>query len=102
MTRNVSIHSAEEIARHCGAILKGNGTTRVRGIASIQSASDGDVVFAADDLKLKEALASRASLVVTGQFAANMQSPKSLLIAPDPKLAFARVATLFANAERRV
>ena len=74
----------------------------MRGISSIQSASDGDIVFASDDARLKEALDSRASLVLTGQFAANVKSSKPLLIAPDPKLAFARVASLFSRAERRV
>src|SRR5438046_111008 len=51
---------------------------------------------------LKEALESRASLVLTGQFGANAQSSKPLLISSDPKLAFARVAALFSRAERRV
>ena len=102
MSANASTQSAQEIARHCGAILKGNGATRVRGIASIRSAKEGDVVFAADDSMLKEALESRASLVLTGQFGANAQSSKPLLISSDPKLAFARVAALFSRAERRV
>ena len=74
----------------------------MRGIASIQSANDGDVVFAADDARLKEALESRASVVLTGQFAANAQATKPLLIASDPKLAFARVARLLSQTERRV
>lgn len=102
MNSAASIHSAQDIAQYCGAVLKGNGTTRVRGISSIQSASDGDIVFASDDARLKEALDSPASLVLTGQFAANVQSSKPLLIAPDPKLAFARVANLFAQTERHV
>ena len=74
----------------------------VRGISSIPSATEGDIVFAADDTKLKEALESGASVVLTGQFAASVRCAKTLLMAPDPKRAFARVATLFANAERRV
>ena len=102
MSTNVSAQSAQDIARHCGAMLKGDGATRVRGIASIQSAKDGDIVFAADDARLKQALESRASLVLTGQFAANAQTAKPLLIASDPRLAFARVAALFSPAERRV
>ena len=102
MNSNASTHSAQDIARHCGAVLNGNGATRVRGISSIRSANDGDIVFAADDAKLKEALESRAALVLTGQFAANVHSTKSLLIAHDPKLAFARVAALFSHAEKRV
>ena len=100
--RNAFTQSAEQIARQCGAVLKGNGATRVLGIASIQSAREGDLVFAEDDSRLREALESRASVVLTGQFAANAQSSKPLLIASDPKLAFARVAVLFSHAEKRV
>ena len=102
MNAKISTQAAQDIARHCGAVLKGNGATPVRGIASIQSAGDGDVVFAADDARLREALQSRASVVLTGQFAANAQTAKPLLIASDPKLAFARVAALFSHTERRV
>jgi UDP-3-O-[3-hydroxymyristoyl] glucosamine N-acyltransferase len=102
MSANVSTQSAQEIALHCGAVLRGNGATRVRGISSIESANDGDVVFAADDVRLRQALESRASLVLTGQFAANEQTAKPLLIASDPKLAFARIAALFSDTERRV
>jgi len=102
MTPKSSSHSAQAIARHCEAVLKGDGAMPVRGISSIPSATEGDIVFAADDTKLKEALESGASVVLTGQFAASVRCAKTLLMAPDPKRAFARVATLFANAERRV
>jgi UDP-3-O-[3-hydroxymyristoyl] glucosamine N-acyltransferase len=102
MSSKTSTQSAKEIALHCGAILRGDGAIRVQGISSIESANDGDVVFAADDAKLKAALESRASLVLTGQFGANVNSSKPILIASDPKLAFARVAALFSYAERRV
>jgi len=94
--------SAQDIALHCGAVLRGNGATRVRAVSSIESAKDGDVVFAADDARLKQALESRASLVLTGQFAANLHTTKTLLMAANPKLAFARVAALFSREERRV
>jgi len=102
MSANVRTQSAQEIALHCGAVLRGNAATRVRGISSIESANDGDIVFAADHARLRQALESPAALVLTGQFAANEETAKPLLIASDPKLAFARVAALFSHSARRV
>jgi UDP-3-O-[3-hydroxymyristoyl] glucosamine N-acyltransferase len=51
---------------------------------------------------LEQALKSSASVVLTGQFASNAPACKPLLIARDPKLAFARVAALFSQTVRRV
>ena len=102
MSTQTSTRSARDVALHCGGVLRGDGAARVGGVFSIESANEGDVVFAADDARLKKALESRASLVMTGEFGANVQSSKPILIASDPKLAFARVAALFSRAERRV
>ena len=90
-----------ELAAQCGATLRGDGSVPIFGIASIASARKGDIVFAADEQKLKAALDSDASAVITGQFAQEASMSKPLLIAVDPKLAFAAVATSLSNRESR-
>jgi UDP-3-O-[3-hydroxymyristoyl] glucosamine N-acyltransferase len=87
----------QQLAAHCGAFLQGDGSIPISGIASISSARPGDIVFAADEPKLKQALTSAASSVITGDFARSISSTKALLIASDAKAAFTRVAALFAN-----
>jgi UDP-3-O-[3-hydroxymyristoyl] glucosamine N-acyltransferase len=93
-------HSVADLARLCGATVRGNGDTLIGGIASIQSAKHGDLVFAADSNWLQKALASQASAVITGDFAGE-ELPKAVLLARDPKGAFARIAVLFSQKERR-
>jgi UDP-3-O-[3-hydroxymyristoyl] glucosamine N-acyltransferase len=94
-------HSVGTLAEQCGATLKGDGDVLVSSIASIASAQPGALVFAADAGKLDEALRSGASAIIAGEFAAERSSPKPLLLARDPKLAFAIVARLFSQSGRR-
>lgn len=81
--------------------MTGNGSISISGIASISSAKAGDIVFAADGQKLEQALASAASAIIAGEFGRSVSSSKTLLIAADPKSAFAQVAALFATGETR-
>ena len=55
---------------------------------------DGDLVFAQSEKQLAEALASAASAVVAGEFAVASGARKPLLIAANPRLAFARAGAL--------
>jgi UDP-3-O-[3-hydroxymyristoyl] glucosamine N-acyltransferase len=91
----------KDIARSIGAGVVGDELVEVRGIASIASASDGDLVFVEDEKYLADALHSRASAVITGVFAQKARSSKPLLIVPLPKLAFARAAALLGGGETR-
>jgi UDP-3-O-[3-hydroxymyristoyl] glucosamine N-acyltransferase len=67
---------------------------QLTGISSVQSAGPGDLVFVDDEKNLRAALESRAAAVVAGDFAAIKPSPKPLLLAAQPRLAFARAAQL--------
>jgi UDP-3-O-[3-hydroxymyristoyl] glucosamine N-acyltransferase len=91
----------KDIAQSIGAGVVGDERVEVRGIASISSASDGDLVFVEDEKHLPAALKSRAAAVVAGEFAQNARSSKPLLIVPHPKLAFARAAALLGGGETR-
>jgi UDP-3-O-[3-hydroxymyristoyl] glucosamine N-acyltransferase len=86
-----------EIAEATGVRLVGDGGIEVSGVASIESATTGDLVFVEDEKYIAAALHSRASAVITGQFAASVSCDKSLLITDHPKLAFARAARLLSE-----
>ena len=90
-----------ELAAHCGAQLIGDATVLICGIASIESAKNGDIVFADSEHKLSAALACSASAVIAGNFASAKSTTKPLLIAADPKLAFTRVAQLLIESPKK-
>jgi len=87
----------KEVAEFLGVPLFGDGGAEVNGIASLQSAKSGDLVFVENGKNLEKALASQATAVIAGEFA-QADGRKPLLIAPQPRLAFARVAGWLAAA----
>lgn len=92
--------SVEEVAGLVDARLVGDGRVVVAGVASLETASARDLVFASDDEKLATALASPAAAVIVGAFADGRASAKPLLIASQPRLTFARAVRLFVEARR--
>jgi UDP-3-O-[3-hydroxymyristoyl] glucosamine N-acyltransferase len=94
-------HSLEKLAEAAGAQLFGNGKIEIGGIASLESATEHDLIFveAADDLRA--ALESPAAAVVAGEFARGVETRKPLLIARQPRLAFARAGKVIFPPRRR-
>jgi UDP-3-O-[3-hydroxymyristoyl] glucosamine N-acyltransferase len=82
----------KEVAEFLGVPLVGDGRAEVLGIASLESAKAGDLVFVEDAKHLARALESGATAVVAGEFADRSAQKKPILIAPQPRLAFARAA----------
>jgi len=82
----------KEVAEFLGVPLVGDGRAEVTGIASLESAKAGDLVFVEDAKNLARALDSRATAVIAGDFAGSGAQRKPILIAPQPRLAFARAA----------
>jgi len=72
------------------ARLEGDATIEIDSIASISSAQPGDLIFVDDPRHLAAAEASQASAIIVGEFA--KASTKPLLIAAQPREAFARAA----------
>lgn len=94
-------HTLEAVAKAAGARLTGDAKAEVDGVASIASATSDDITFADDEERLAEALRSSAGAVIAGEFAAGTKTQKPLLIAKNPRLAFARAAALI-RPRRRV
>jgi len=91
----------QEVADAIRARLQGDGGSRIGGVASIASATPGDLVFVEEEKCLAQALESRAGAVIAGEFATAAHSQKALLISSHPKLAFARAAKFLRNTETR-
>jgi len=90
--------SLKEVADFVKAQLLGKGDIEVTGVASIRSAQPGALVFVEDAKQLAAALACPASAVIVGDFGATVTTEKPRLISSQPRLAFARAATLFTEA----
>jgi len=89
------------IARGVGGKVWGDESTEVTGLASIQSASPGDLVFVEEARHLGSALGSKAAAVIAGTFAETETTSKPLVIAAHPRLAFARAAVLLHRPSER-
>jgi UDP-3-O-[3-hydroxymyristoyl] glucosamine N-acyltransferase len=83
-----------ELAGLLGLELEhGDGAGFLRGVAGIPAAGHEDLVFAEDEQALALAHASNAGAVLTtAALAANVKGAKSVLIAKQPRLEFARAA----------
>jgi UDP-3-O-[3-hydroxymyristoyl] glucosamine N-acyltransferase len=93
--------SLREVAEFVQARLVGDGAVEITNISSIQAATPGDLVFVEDEKNLRLALKSRASAVITGEFAAAKKNAKPLLVSPQPRLAFARAARFVCPPQER-
>ena len=93
--------SLKELAEFLEASLIGDGGVSITGIASLQSAGPGDLVFVEGRKNLSSALSSKASAVIAGEFAVNGNYAKPVLIVNQPRLAFSRAgAWLLQDANR--
>src|SRR3954454_19722473 len=81
-----------ELARRLKA--EHTGEASVAGVSSVVSARTGDLVYAADEKHLADALNSQAEAVIAAEFARATLSKKPRIIARNPKLAFARAAKI--------
>src|SRR6516225_5852787 len=84
----------QSLAEFTATHLIGDGNLEITTVASIAQAQPGALVFVQDEKHLEQALASRASAVLAGEFAASSSGRKALLIAAHPRLAFARAGAL--------
>jgi UDP-3-O-[3-hydroxymyristoyl] glucosamine N-acyltransferase len=94
-------HSLEKLAEAAGAQILGNGKAEVSGLASLESATSNDLVFVESAEQLQEALNSAAAAVMAGEFAREVKAGKPLLIARQPRLAFARASKVIYPPRRR-
>ncbi len=80
-----------EIAEVLKGRVFGDNQIPISGVASVAEAGKEDLVFAENEDSLMKALSSQAGAVITA--ASEIPGNKPLLIAANPRLAFARAAT---------
>jgi UDP-3-O-[3-hydroxymyristoyl] glucosamine N-acyltransferase len=84
----------QALAEFTAARLIGDGGIVIAKVASIARAQPGDLVFVQEEKDLAGALASPASAVIAGEFAASTTASKPMLIAAQPRLAFCGAGAL--------
>jgi UDP-3-O-[3-hydroxymyristoyl] glucosamine N-acyltransferase len=92
--------SVGELATAVGARVVGDEQVAVSGVASIANAAPGDLVFVEEEKHMEAALLGAATAVLAGEFAQSAHSPKPLLIAQNPRLAFAWAAKFICGSAR--
>ena len=87
--------TAGELAKAVGALLEGDGSLLVTGVAAPERASSGDLIFVDAAKHAARAQASLARCIVVGEGVS--VEGKTLLRAKQAKVAFARAAALLAE-----
>ena len=82
-----------DIAGQIGARVHGDGDVRIRGVATLEDAGEGDLGFLANDKYSRQLAQTRASAVIVAQRHAE-NCPVSALVLDNPYLGYARAAAL--------
>src|ERR1700692_155502 len=101
MTLSPKPRSVKEVAEFVQARVIGDESVQLTGIASVQSARPGDLIFVDQEKNLAAALQSGASALIAGNFATGKTNTKPVLLASQPRLAFARAAQLLSPGPER-
>ena len=91
---------ATDLSNALEAELRGAGETVILGLADIETAEPGDLVFAENEKFLILALKSRASVILTtptlAEAAKNAHTEKVFFLLESPRTGFVKVLELFA------
>ncbi len=87
-----------ELGERFGLAVRGDGTRRIDGVATLAGAAAGDLGFLANPRYRSQLATSAAGAVVVGEADADAEGNSARLVAANPYVAFARIAALF---ERR-
>ena len=87
-----------DLAGKLACHLLGDGSVAVTHVSSLKSANAKSLVFVDDPKHLAAAVASPAAAIIAGDFA-SAASGKSVLISPQPRLTFARAATILRDSD---
>lgn len=91
--------TAQEIAERFQLELRGDGATPIRAAASLARADEGDISFLAHGRHANQLADCSASAVIVGRDHADL-APCVSLVAENPAIAFARVASLFQRQQK--
>jgi len=86
-------YTLTELADRCGGLLRGNGDTLIRSVATIQHAGPGAITFLSNNRYRRYLAETRAAAVILAPADADI-CPVPALVSDNPYLLYARVATL--------
>ncbi len=92
--------TVEEIAVFIGGRVVGDSTLSITGVANLANACPGDIAFIQSDRQIKEALASSAGCLIVPRTV--ILKGRSVIQVDPPKLAFAKVISIFHPPKRPV
>ena len=92
MSRDVNEKSVAELAAHVGGRVVGDESVRVKRVASLESAGEGEIAFVEERKMLESAATSKASCLIVPEGA--RVDGVCLIEVAHPKLAFAFIASL--------
>ena len=84
--------SVSELAAHVGGTLVGDGDVVIRGVNSLDAASQGEITYVEDEKFFESAASSKASCVIVPENS-TLELPCQIKV-KKPKLAFALIAEI--------
>ena len=99
MSRETKERTVAELAAHVGGGVRGDESILIKGVASIESAGEGEIAFVEDSKMLAETSESRASCLIVPE--GSHVEAACLIEVKRPKLAFALIAELLHPPKRR-
>ncbi|WEN16455.1 UDP-3-O-(3-hydroxymyristoyl)glucosamine N-acyltransferase [Rhodanobacter sp. AS-Z3] len=87
-------YTVAELAQHLGLVANGDGTRVIDGVGTLAAAGPSQLSFLSNSKYTVQLAATRAGVVVLRE-ADLAQCPTAALIASDPYVAYAKLATLF-------
>ncbi|MBV9958147.1 MAG: UDP-3-O-(3-hydroxymyristoyl)glucosamine N-acyltransferase [Acidobacteria bacterium] len=89
----ISLKTVAELAAHVNGSVNGDSSTLIKRVASLESASEGEIAFVEDAKLLERASESRAACLIVPEGAPDLEG-KCLIKVRRPKLAFALIAEI--------
>lgn len=83
----------ESLAREIGGTVKGDGSLKLRGVASLETAQEGDLTFLTNPKYASAAAATKASAILVEKEIPGV--PKPFLLVANPYAALAKIIGLF-------
>lgn len=99
MSKETNEMMVAELAAHVGGRVRGDGNLLIKGIASLESASAGEIAFVEDSKLFESTRESRASCLIVPEGA--QVEATCVIEVKHPKLAFALIARLLHPPKRR-
>jgi UDP-3-O-[3-hydroxymyristoyl] glucosamine N-acyltransferase len=99
MSKETNEMAVSELAAHVGGRVRGDGQRLIKAVASLESASAGEIAFVEDSKLFETMRESRASCLIVPE-GAQIEAP-CVIEVKRPKLAFALIARLLHPQRRR-